>query len=389
MKTIRLNKNIESFLCMFALFCTFLPAGLLDQLAVSDVLSNLLEYSSLILYIVIILFHSRGLALNKAIYFSILIMLIEVTTTLLSGGNVYKAIFETAKFVLILIVIYNECYHLNRYIVKYVVILCIAYGLISGVFSLMNPFTISIFGVRTEISNYIIPIVAILIMEFCNMSFMMKILSVITIGLSIISVYFYIDVSTAKVALLLVILMCSLDNFCKKISPFFLVSFFCVLNLGIVVFRLNEYLGFFIEGILKESITLHKRTFAWDFAFDLIKQSPILGYGYIDKQYQYSILYKISNGWFSHPHNEFLRLYLVGGLFNIFAISGLIISTTRTLKKYYYNKKIRMITYSLFTMLIISIDETCFDSFFYVVLAFAISSEYFIKFDETESPAFL
>lgn len=379
------NIKIESILCICAVIFTFLPTGLLDQIGVPELYVNLLECASLVIYSIYILVHTKRLAYNRTIVFALLVLVIEVLTTMLRGGHILKAFFETYKMCCILIILYNEFYHLKKDIKKYITLMCVAYGLLSGIFSLLNPFTISIFGIRTEISNYIIPIVAIIFMEFEEMPIWTKIISVITILLSIISVYFYVDVSTAKVTLFLIIFMCIFDKFIKRVRIDFLIFTFAVLFFGIVVFRINEHLGFLIEDVLKESINLHNRTIAWDYTFDLIAKSPLLGYGYIGQEYQYSILYKVTQGWFSHPHNEFLRLYLIGGVLNIVAILGMFVSTARTLKKFYDNKKIRIITYTLFTMLIMSIDETCFNSFFYVVLAMGISAEYIVLMDQQDS----
>ena len=369
-----------SFVCICAILFSFFPTGILSYVPLIDRYIRLVQFAGLACIVVYFLFSARLVVVNRGILYAFAILLIELFTTLFRDGSVVKVLFETIRFVGIIWMITNE--GRNSFSRIYDYLIAVLYGM--GIFSLLysifiNVSNTSLFGLEGELSNYAIPIIAILYMDSIRRNRLQKILYYIFAAVMIYCMLFVIDSSTAKVGSVLIVGLVLFDRFAKKVNPTKFFWIFVICFLLIVIFRITNYFGFIIEDVLQESITLHKRTYAWDYAIDLIKESPIWGYGYIESMYQYSIIYKVTNGWFAHPHNELLRLYLLGGLFNVISAVGMMFYTAKRLNRYYQYKSIRIITYALFTMLIMSIVETCFNSYFYLLIGFAYSAQAIIE----------
>ena len=374
------NTKIKSFLCVLAIIFLFFPSGIVSFFHSLDSYVRIFQILGFGFIILFFLFSGRRIIVNQCFIFSVLILLIETLTTLYRGGSVLKALFECFRFVGIIWMITNEGRDPQSKIYGYLKTICYIIGILSLLFSMFAGVSnTSLFGLEGEFPNFAIPILAILFLDFQQKRRFEKIFFIVFSFLSFYCMIFVIDSSTAKVGSVFIVALVIFDRFAKKINPKVFLIIFAISFIAIVFFRITNYLGFFIEKVLNESITLHKRTFAWDYSIELIKDSPIIGYGYIEKEFQYSIIYKYTNKWFAHPHDELLRLYLIGGLFNVLSIIGLMISTAKVLSKNYQEKCVRIISYTLFTMLIMSIVETCYNSYFYLLIAFAFNSDAIIK----------
>ena len=76
----------------------------------------------------------------------------------------------------------------------------------------------------------------------------------------------------------------------------------------IVVLRFQEMFSFIIVDILKKDLTFTNRTQIWDKTIEMIKASPIFGYGYRDHQFYIDLIGA------SHAHNYYLDVWMRGGI---------------------------------------------------------------------------
>ncbi len=73
----------------------------------------------------------------------------------------------------------------------------------------------------------------------------------------------------------------------------------------------NELAVYIIEDVLGKDITFTGRTYLWDRSLTLIGESPIIGYGYVDKEWFTTYLHAKAIG----PHDFILAQLLEGGVF--------------------------------------------------------------------------
>ena len=72
----------------------------------------------------------------------------------------------------------------------------------------------------------------------------------------------------------------------------------------------NDFMVWFVEDVLGKDITLTGRTHMWDSALRVIVQSPLLGYGFPDKNWYLLNMTTFAVG----PHNILLAMLLFGGI---------------------------------------------------------------------------
>lgn len=89
---------------------------------------------------------------------------------------------------------------------------------------------------------------------------------------------------------------------------------------GVVLFRLQNYFAFFIEGVLHKGLSFTGRTEIWDTAMEKILSSPYLGWGFA----QYGKVYRLRKGKYYHAHNVFLEVTMEGGILALLCFLGLL-----------------------------------------------------------------
>ena len=86
---------------------------------------------------------------------------------------------------------------------------------------------------------------------------------------------------------------------------------------SIVILRLQEHLGFIIEGVLHRSLTFTGRTAIWDVSMQLLGNSHLFtGYG---ASYVWNAIV-VDGQVFKHAHNELLHVLLAGGAIALVAL---------------------------------------------------------------------
>ena len=89
-------------------------------------------------------------------------------------------------------------------------------------------------------------------------------------------------ISTSIVCLAIFVLMIVLDTLMPKLSKIILRLSFWVLtiiNILLVVFRIQDLFKYLIVDVLGEDLTLDGRTYIWDEALFYISKNPLWGYG--------------------------------------------------------------------------------------------------------------
>lgn len=373
---IRTNRSYKTILCIVSLFFLFFPTGLFLFFPSLSNYYRAVQFLGLFFVLLYILVSVKEISINKGIVLSILILLVELLSTTISGGSIFKALYEGIRLVGVLWIVSNEIKR-NAFGFYDRLKMCLY---IIGIANVLFSFywyenNTSLFGLNGEFPNYAIPVIAIVALDYNKKGTIEKFVFSLFVIVNAYCMLFLIDSSTAKVGVVVLSMLFIFDRFTNKVSPTILLYVYLGLVLAIVVFRITNSFGFVIEDVLGESITLHKRTIAWDYAFELIGAAPILGYGFLGSEYQYSIVYKYTNGWFAHPHDEILRIFLIGGIISVILVVCMMFYIVGRLRTCYSYKSIRIITYALFTMLIMSIVETCFNSFFYILIAFGLNSD--------------
>lgn len=97
------------------------------------------------------------------------------------------------------------------------------------------------------------------------------------------------------------------------------IYFLCfIFFITIVIFRLQDALSFIIVNILHKDLTFTNRTGIWDNAIMLIKQNPVLGYGYMEHEFYVNAIGA------SHAHDYYLDVWMRGGVLALLAFLAMI-----------------------------------------------------------------
>lgn len=152
-------------------------------------------------------------------------------------------------------------------------------------------------------------------------------------------------------AALLIILYNKKYNFIKLVPSIYLGGIVLV-NVGVVIFKIQEKMQYFIYIILKKDVTLSTRTDIWEIAIEKIKQAFFCGYGGIEAGRYIQI-----GTWKFSAHNLLLELFLLGGAI---AVAILLILIWISIRKMYCckDKKVQYIIFpSIFIIYFMQVTE--------------------------------
>src|SRR5699024_5531406 len=146
----------------------------------------------------------------------------------------------------------------------------------------------------------------------------------------------------------------------------------------IVLFNRLVRFSFLIEDELKKDLALSNRTLLWDRAFIYIKESPIIGYGYLGggKYLQVTSTRSMDS------HNTILQFLLQHGILGIGILFILLFIFFRNISKNKKNKINLFILYSFFVASIMMISEVYSFTFILIIIILGIFSPYIVKEQE-------
>lgn len=130
-----------------------------------------------------------------------------------------------------------------------------------------------------------------------------------------ISIPIMVNSMTAVTCITLFILLCLIPSAHLRRTSVKVILVFVALFQILVCFsgngiEHNEFAVWFVEDVLGKDITFTNRTHMWDSALRLIGDSPLLGYGYPDKDWYLAHMTSFAVG----PHNILLATLIYGGV---------------------------------------------------------------------------
>lgn len=157
-------------------------------------------------------------------------------------------------------------------------------------------------------------------------------LNLIPLVITSIALLFMVQSMTALSSVILLTVLCFINN--KRVLFFsdFLILVGVVLFQTIVCFsgtglENNELASWFVKDVLNKDMTFTGRTVMWDSALRIIPDSPLVGYGYVDKEWYYSNMSTLAIG----AHNFILNLIIYAGILGLFTYLILIAMSIKNL----------------------------------------------------------
>jgi len=126
------------------------------------------------------------------------------------------------------------------------------------------------------------------------------------------------------------------------------------LNIGIVIFKLQNYFKYIIVDILKKDLTFTNRVYIWEDTLYFIKQKFLIGYGYESELTRY--LKGIQFNAFT-AHNTFLEIVYQSGIIPLIVIVLMLISMSKNLNKIDNGNIVAVLSYFIFIVFVISLTE--------------------------------
>ena len=378
-------------------------------------LKPFVRYWVLILLIVTFLIYvtNKGfkIPIDSFLICGVVWFVIVLTSTILNSGSVIKCIYEFAKILSFFILV--ACYDSKNadMLLKIASVIFTVYLLFNFIFFLIHPNGIRVYeGVKqfyfggqayyffdsvSESPNYLLTCIATIIISRCfgEQNVILKWIQNIIILCTLVMLLF-INSSTSRVASILLVLMIVFHEKLFIIaSPKRLTLVFLAVLLLLVVFNIREWLSFIIVDILGEDLSMHGRAGIWEMARGAFLDKPILGYGYLSDLYHNSVIYKVSAGWYTHSHCEFLEYLLHGGLLGMIPITIFSYKIIDNLEYYYKSQRLaQLLTITIFIFLLMSVNETCFTVYFFMIVAIVKNIDIFdenICCQETENKSLI
>jgi O-antigen ligase len=168
--------------------------------------------------------------------------------------------------------------------------------------------------------------------------------------------------SVLTVALVTVVMMLIAvsRNGATALRPFLLLGVYAAVDVGIVVFHIQEQASALIEAVLNRSSDLTGRTRIWDLVFVMIQDSPLFGNG-VQRAENNGLTVVDPN--FVHAHNGELNLLLEGGLLTFVPFVVLVLIVTRNAARDYRSRAVQMLYLGLIISMVRAIQGLFFSSY--------------------------
>lgn len=175
--------------------------------------------------------------------------------------------------------------------------------------------------------------------------------------------------STSMVGLILLVILFYLVRRGVKFNIYVLLGINVTLFLIFVVFRLQiPIFKFFIENVLKKSVTLTDRDVVWNTVLNYIRKRPLFGYGI---QKELTRFGTFGTRLFMYAHNQILQELFDGGIVQLLLYIFLILMISRKLNKYKNLTSSQAMIVTLFALNIMFITEGYRNKYLYLVYYYA------------------
>lgn len=149
------------------------------------------------------------------------------------------------------------------------------------------------------------------------------------------------------------------------LRPVGLLTLYIALDVGIVLFGIQDRAKEFINDVLERSTDLTGRTRIWEIVFGMIRDSPIWGNGVQLTENNGLTIY---NSNYVHAHNGELDILMQGGLMAFIPFVIMVILVTRKAAKYYNHRPIQVLFIGLIVILVHAITGLFFSSYAVLVV---------------------
>lgn len=272
----------------------------------------------------------------------ILFRIYLIIMTLYNGGDVFKVGY--ISIVVIALFLYGEKYFSHNKGKEFIFILddialiylsvnIILYSIFpNGIFS--NVDVIHFLGYRTRFAEYAFLLLLTSILRYNLNSKKGKIRLAFSLYIVLLNIILP-KISTAIVGLLVFTCTFIISKKIKLSNYRWIIYLSVLLAVCVIFFKIQNLLAFFIEGILKKSITLSYRTQIWDNARKYIFDDALLiGHGYPKNG---NFIYWSNNIW--QAHNQILQLLYEVGIIGVIWFYGIILEVVSKLN--YKNSNIK------------------------------------------------
>ena len=127
---------------------------------------------------------------------------------------------------------------------------------------------------------------------------------------------------------------------------------------SIVLLRLQNLFAWLIEDILGKGLSFTGRTNIWDIGMEMIREKPLLGWGYAKQ----GKIYRIVKGKYYHGHNVYLELLMEGGICALAAFLTALGFSVHQLMKYRKEPCARLISAGLMSWAVMTSMEPFLDT---------------------------
>lgn len=208
-------------------------------------------------------------------------------------------------------------------------------------------------GIRTRFTDYAFVSIVLLILEYIlDKRKLFKMIIFGVIGLLNIILPAITTGIIALVCFVLLIALYKIKNINKLITYNRIIIFAIILNLGIVVFHIQDNFAWILENYFNKSVSLTGRTEIWELSWDHIKETPMLGHGIRNDG-----SFVNWNGAIWQAHNQAIQTLYDGGIIGLILLIYIIYASGKDLKNL-KNKKIKIILIAtIFSYMVMMITE--------------------------------
>lgn len=214
-------------------------------------------------------------------------------------------------------------------------------------------------GIRTRLTDWLFPLVmlSMTLDSLCDRKISIKTLLAISITIATI-IHQWIATALVGLAVMFIayFLLMRVDK-CNKIN-FNLITYGSLgISVAVVVFQIQHYFSWLIEGILGKQMNLTLRTSIWENAISKIAKSPVWGYGLPDDGLHVAWLaHRFSKTPLWQTHNHWLQILCDGGLILFFLTIAFMLNCGRNVRKIQDQKaeKVILACYSAFMLMAVA-----------------------------------
>nr|MBS1901043.1 O-antigen ligase family protein [Actinomycetota bacterium] len=195
--------------------------------------------------------------------------------------------------------------------------------------------------------------------------------------------------ASSVVAVAAAIIVVLLASFSKRglriLKPLPLLIGYAALDIGIVLFQVQDEAKGFITDVLDRSTDLTGRTRIWSLVMDMVQKSPLFGNGVQLTQNNGLTVY---NPNFVHAHNGELDILMNGGYLAFIPYVVMMILTAVRAAKSYQNRTVQILYIGLIIMMVRAITGLFFSAYTVLLVFLLLNAEMIVqKSDEFVLPS--